>query len=61
MTTSDYNIMLLFAGTAVLAFALTLIGADVGAPHQSVVNALCAIAVLGSMAVTVFVTARRSQ
>src|SRR5579871_5528306 len=52
---------LLFALTActVAAFVLTIVGADVGAPEQNKINALCSVAVLGAMTFTAFVASRR--
>jgi hypothetical protein len=43
---------------AVLAFILTMVGADLGASPVIVLRALCAVAVLGTAGFTAFLQAR---
>jgi len=47
-----------FAGLAVLAFVLTVIGSDLGAAQSITLRALCAVAVLGTASFTAFLQAR---
>ena len=47
-----------FAGLAVLAFVLTVIGSDLGAAQSITLRALCAVAVLGTASFTAFLHAR---
>jgi hypothetical protein len=48
----------LLAGSAVLAFILTMVGADLGAADVITIRALCAVAVLGTATATVVLRAR---
>jgi hypothetical protein len=48
----------LLAALAVVAFVMTMVGADLGASQTVVLRALCAVAVLGTASFTAFLQAR---
>jgi hypothetical protein len=53
--------VLVLAAVTALAFVLTIVGADVGASQDTLIRALCAVAVLGAATFTAFAQTRQSQ
>jgi len=49
----------LLAAATVVAFILTMVGADLGSSQTSILNAICAVSVLGAATFIVFIEDRR--
>lgn len=60
MTFINQNLRQVLLTATAFAFILLIVGADTGASQDSIMKALCAVAVLGAMAITTVLTDRLS-
>lgn len=61
MTSINENLIQVLLASTVCAFVLLIVGADAGASQDSIMKALCAVAVLGAMTVTTVLSDRLQQ